>query len=157
MKTDGLVSISGSGDGISYMRFQRFPALPRAMVYLCFLLSWLPCFHSYLHGAIVKDNRKVSEIYFKFHDRIENSKVSKYRPLIYLKSGESSNDRLVRKSIDNLYKVGAFDNIEVRARQKNPREIDLYFIFTPRYTIRSLRFVGFINKTNPTSNFKKRN
>ena len=141
MKMDNLVSISGSGKDIK-----------RVTGFFLFILF---CSCLVLLGSDDLKNHTFDEIYFKFRDRIENSKISKYQPLLHFKSEEPFNFKLVRKSIDNLYKVGAFENIEIRAFKKPDQKLDLYFIFSPKYSVSSLKISGITNGSKSLG-FKKK-
>jgi outer membrane protein insertion porin family len=134
MKTDDSVSISGSGNGI------------KRLVLSLVLVLISSCL--YLYGIKGLEDHTVSEIYFKFQDHSENSKVSKFQPLLHFKSGDSFNYKRIRKSVENLYKIGAFANIETRIQKKADRQIDIHFVFTSKYTISTIKLIGRARATN---------
>ncbi|MCP5045927.1 MAG: BamA/TamA family outer membrane protein [bacterium] len=132
-----IVSVSSSGFGNGIKRI--LPALAMLMV-----AGYFSVFS--LYGISGLKDQRVDQIYFKFHDRIESSKTSKYQRLLHIKSGDGFDYKRVRASMENLYKVGAFSNIEVRVWQKRDKKVDVYFHISLRYLIRSVKVVG---KTNP--------
>jgi len=103
--------------------------------------------NSYLSATNNIKDYTIDEIFFKFHDKIEIAKISRLQPLLAFKKGDPFNYRLLRKSMENLYKVGSFDNIETRVQQKTGKKLDIYFMLLEKYTIHSIK-VRHLQKSN---------
>lgn len=137
MKTDASVSTSDSEKDI------KAKLTGRLSVWLS--LVFLLIFYVQISGSSLS-NYTVDDIYFKFHDHTELSQTSRYQPLLRLQPGKPLNYVYIRQSMENLYKVGTFDNIEVSVVKKPRLKIDVYFTFLPKYVIKAIK----INTTGPT-------
>jgi outer membrane protein insertion porin family len=103
--------------------------------------------NSYLLAANNLKDYTIAEIFFKFHDKIEIAKISRLQPLLAFKKADPFNYQLLRKSMENLYKIGSFDNIETRVQQKTGKKLDIYFILLEKYTLHSIK-VRHLQKSN---------
>lgn len=133
MKTDVSVSTSASGKGIKAVLTGLAPVW---LLMMSFLIHCIPLAASSL------SNYTVDKIFLKFHDRTELSLTSRYRPLLRIEPGKPLSYVNIRQSMENLYKVGTFDNIEVSVVKKPRLQIDVYFTFTPKYFIKAIKITG---------------
>jgi outer membrane protein assembly factor BamA len=138
MKKD-LVLISGSGNVNSKKTIKL-----AAIILLLFPLFTI---NIYLLGTNNLNDYTIDEIFLKFHDKIEIAKISRLQPLLAFKKGDPFNYQHLRKSMENLYKVGSFDNIETRAQKKTGKKLDIYFILLGKYILHSIK-IRQIQKTN---------
>jgi outer membrane protein insertion porin family len=134
MKMDESRSISGSGNAIKNTAVR----LVLATLALAASIS--------MYAVSNLNNYTVSKIFFKFHNRTEISYTSKYRALLRIKPGDTFNYIRIRESMRNLYKVGTFENIEVRVQKKPKLQLEVSFHFSPKYFIRAIKIAG---KANP--------
>lgn len=152
MKKD-LVLTSDSGNVHS-------DKITRSIVLILLLFPVLIA-NSYLPGINNLHDYTIDEIFFKFHDKIEIAKISRFQPLLVLKKGDRFNYQHLRESMENLYKVGSFDNIEIRAQKKPGEKLDIYFILKAKYILQSIK-IRQIQQTNtlrqviPFTIFKKK-
>jgi outer membrane protein insertion porin family len=135
MKKEGSASNSGSGNGAKIK--QTVLALLLVGGYLCLSVSLFP--YPASPGSL--EEYTIDNIYFRFPHRVEEARVSSYTPLLHLKSGAAFNYQMIRKSMDNLYKIGSFDNIEVTVGKNPDNKIDIYFIITPKYLVQAVKTV----------------
>jgi outer membrane protein insertion porin family len=132
MKKDDSASIYDSGNG------GKITAVIFLLAALAVTLM-TACFPVYLYSADPLKNYTIDHIYFKFPHSVENALVSRYKPLLHFKSGEVFNYRHIRKSMDNIYKVGSFDNIEVTVQKKPGSKVDIYFNISYKYLVRDIK------------------
>ncbi len=139
MRNKYLVLNSASGNGKSN----------KIITIAVVILLLLPLFaaNSYLLGANNLNDYTIDEIFFKFHDKIEIAKISRLQPLLAFKKGDPFNYQHMRKSMENLYKVGSFDNIETRVQKKPGKKLDIYFILQEKYILHSIK-IKQVQKTN---------
>jgi outer membrane protein insertion porin family len=138
MKKD-LVLTSGSGNANSDKIIK--------ITAIILLLFPLVTANPYLLGTNNLNDYTIDEIFFKFHDKIEIDKISRFQPLLAFKKGDRFNYQHLRKSTENLYKVGSFDNIETRAQKKPGKKLDIYFILQEKYILHSIK-IRQVQKTN---------
>jgi len=153
MKKDVLALISDSEKGKSNINYPPVVII----VLLFFLLLLTPI----LYGKEKLNSYTIDEIYLKFNDRIEVAAISRYQPLLFFHQGEHFNYMKIRQSIENLYKVGSFDNIETRAIKKNGKQLDIYLIISEKYKVHSIKIRQAYKSDNlihimPLSLFKKK-
>jgi outer membrane protein insertion porin family len=153
MKKDYLALISGSGSANSD-KMKKIAAV----ILLLFVLF---IFSSYLPGIVNINDYTIDEIFFKFHDKIEIAKISHLQPLLTIKKGDIFNHQHLRKSMENLYKIGSFDDIETRVQKKGGKKVDIYFILPEKYILHSIKFRQVQKKNNliqvmPLTIFKKK-
>jgi outer membrane protein assembly factor BamA len=132
MKKDDSASIYDSGNG------GKITAVIFLLAALAVTLM-TACFPVYLYSADPLKNYTIDHIYFKFPHSVENALVSRYKPLLHFKSGEVFNYRHIRKSMDNIYKVGSFNNIEVTVQKKPGSKVDIYFNISYKYLVRDIK------------------
>lgn len=138
MKKD-LVLTSGSGNANSNKTVK--------IVLIILLLFPLFTANTYLLGADNLTNYTIDEIFFKFHNKIEIAKISRLQPLLAFKKGDPFSYQHLRKSMENLYKVGYFNNIETQAQKKPGKKLDIYFILQEKYILHSIK-IRQIQKSN---------
>lgn len=131
MKKDYIVLTSGSGNGNSD-KIIKFAAV-------ILLLFSLFTGNSYLLGTNNLKDYTIDEIFFKYHDKIEIAKISRLQPLLAFTKGDRFNYKHLRKSMENLYKIGSFDNIETRVQKKTGKKLDIYFILLEKYILHSIK------------------
>jgi outer membrane protein insertion porin family len=131
MKRNVLASNSGSGN-VSCGKSIAIAAVTIGL--LLFLAGG-----SYLFGGENFNNYTIGNIFLDFHDRSEPAKNTPYQPLLYIKPGDPFNYPLLRKSMENLYKVGTFDNIEIRVKEKKGKKLDIFFILLNKFTIHAIK------------------
>jgi outer membrane protein insertion porin family len=103
---------------------------------LTLMLAWLPI---YLYSVDPMKNYTIDQIYFKFPRKVESARTSRYKHLIHFKSGDVFNYQHIRKSMDNMYKVGFIDNIEVFVQKKTGSKVDIYFNISNKYLVRDIK------------------
>lgn len=134
MKKDASVSTSGSGNGI---KAKVAAAAFVSMLFLAFQLT--------LHATGSSDLRQftVAEIYLRFDNTIRTFSTSPFRELLHINKGDRFNLKAVRKSMENLYKTGSVDNVEVKVRelqsQGGNKLLALHFLVTNKYVIESIK------------------
>ncbi|UCH95407.1 MAG: BamA/TamA family outer membrane protein [Candidatus Aminicenantes bacterium] len=131
MKKDYLALTSGSGIGNSD-KIIRIAAL-------ILLLFPLLTGASYLFASEDLKDYTIDEIFFKYHDKIEIAKISRLKPLLRFKKGDLFNYQHLRESMENLYKIGSFDNIETRVQKKPGKKLDIYFMLLEKYILHSIK------------------
>lgn len=139
MKMKNIVLISGSGNGNSDKIIKV-----AAVILLLFALF---TGNSYLLGTNNLHDYTIDEIFFKFHDKIEIAKISRLQPLLAFKKGDPFNYQHLRKSMENLYKIESFDNIEARVQKKTGKKLDIYFILLEKYILHSIK-IRQVQKSN---------
>jgi outer membrane protein insertion porin family len=139
MKKDYLASTSGSGNANSG-KISKIAAI---------ILLLLPLFtaHSYPRDTENLNDYTIDEIFLKYRHKIEIAKKSRLQSLLAIKQGDPFDYRLLRKSMENLYKAGSFDTIETRAQKKTGKKLDIYFILQEKYLLRSIK-IRQVEKTN---------
>ncbi len=95
-----------------------------------------------LWGSNDYSNYTVDAIYFKSQGQIKNSIVSQYQTLLHFQTGQPFNYSRIRKSLESLYKIGTFENIEIRIFSKPGKLVDIQFDLFPKYTIRAIKLAG---------------
>jgi outer membrane protein insertion porin family len=130
MKKDDSVSNCDSGNG------GKIIPVILLLLLLPSMMAWFPL---YLYGTGSLKNYTIDQIYFKFPRKVENTRTSGYKHLLHFKSGDMFNYRHIRKSMDNLYKVGSFDNIEAAVRKKTGGKVDIYFNIYYKYLVRDIK------------------
>jgi outer membrane protein insertion porin family len=130
MKKDESVSTFASGNGTS-----KKPAAALFVLLVYALLFPRPS----LHASPGFNNHTIDEVYLKVANKIESYTVSPYRLLLHIKKGDSFNYKAVRQSMENLYKVGSFDSIEVKVQEKENKRLDVYFLITNKYRVDSIK------------------
>jgi outer membrane protein insertion porin family len=139
MKKEDSALISDSEKDINQNYFRWFQFLKISRAIICpalILMSLLAC---ELFGSSVNKSI-VNEIQLKFSHAVENHKVEKYQLLLDFKKGDILNSKRVRQSIENLYKVGSFSNIEVSKKEIPGGKVDVYFNLSNRFILNSIKF-----------------
>ncbi|MGE5343890.1 MAG: BamA/TamA family outer membrane protein [Candidatus Omnitrophota bacterium] len=134
MKTDVSVSTSGIGNGIKSIG-RRW-----ACGWILFLAAV-----SFLRSAPLTPDFKgytVDNIFLKFYNRIEIAPKTRFNLLLRMRPGDRYNYKNIRSSIENLYKTGIFENIEVQVQDHPGNRLDVFFIITDKYNISAIKFVG---------------
>jgi outer membrane protein insertion porin family len=86
-------------------------------------------------------NYPFGQVFLLNQNQQSDPRLTPYRPLLHIKSGDAYKYQDIRSSIENLYKTGTFTNIETKIEIRDNKTIDVYFILQNKATIRSLRFI----------------
>ncbi|MEN8154112.1 MAG: BamA/TamA family outer membrane protein [Acidobacteriota bacterium] len=84
----------------------------------------------------------IRKIRFEFDNKDEIKNSEKYMPLLNIKSGEKYNSKNIRHSMQNLYKIGSFSDIEVKISNVSEKELDLNFLLYSKYKIKNIKING---------------
>ncbi|MCP4221488.1 MAG: BamA/TamA family outer membrane protein [bacterium] len=124
MRKNVSVSISGSGKGINFRG-------------LLLLLVLLPAGALSLWGDL-KDF-SIAKIHIQTRDGSAIKNGRKYMLLLDLKQGDAFSYKKNRKSMANLHKTDQFSNIETEVETHGDNTLDLYYLLTYKYKIRSVK------------------
>ncbi len=140
MKNGATASNSGSVNGVRYLSSHPFRVI--WILAVSVLLTGLLYSTNDTNAATLQQYR-VRDIRFKSENRrpIKEKLADKFRLLIDCKGGELFSYAKNRKSIENLYKTGLFENIEAQVEKINPEELDIIYMMTPRYRIRAVKII----------------
>lgn len=81
----------------------------------------------------------IRNIKFVFNNINDEKNSDNYRSLLNIKSGDRYNNKKIRLSMQNLYKMGSYSNIEVKIRKINRNELDLIFLLYSKFKIRKIK------------------
>ncbi len=114
--------------------FKKRP-LPAGGTALFIILILMAAFFSFgddLH------NRKIQQILFSFNGQPDVKKARKFELLLDLKKGDPFNHKKIRQSMENLYKAGPFNDIEIRIEQLPQNLLNVYFNITCKPIVDSI-------------------
>ena len=94
-------------------------------------------FFNPLFSSTLQDFR-INEIYFKSNDNIEIEQTQNYNFLINCKKGDLFSYEEIRKSMQNLFKIGSFSNIETKVEKLHEKKLNLYFVLTNKFKIKNI-------------------
>ncbi len=83
--------------------------------------------------------KKINEIKIRFKGPGGNIDTNNLRPLIELSPGDTFNHKKMRSSIQNLYNVGYFSDIETRIEKRSDDSVDLIFQIVNRVKIKKIK------------------
>lgn len=83
----------------------------------------------------------IHRIVFKFETPAEMRNIPSYRSLLNVREGDHFNYKDVRKSMDNLYRTGSFENIEIKTEIVPGGGVNIYFSLKNRYRIKDIKIV----------------
>ena len=93
-----------------------------------------------LIGEVLQDY-KINDIHFVSDNGFSIKDVDKYKNLIDFKQGDHFSYKDVKKSMENLFKMDFFSDVEVRVEKLVENRLNVYFILTKRYTVYSIDIV----------------
>lgn len=132
MKKDDSALISGSGRGTKVK-------ITAAIGVIFAVLLTAASLAAELYGPETLEDYTIDQVYFKFKNKTGNIKTTGYQSLLHFKRGDPFNYKHIRKSMENLYKTGSFDNIETKIRKKPGGKLDVYFFFANKYLIQAIK------------------
>jgi len=84
---------------------------------------------------------RIRDIDFRYmHQRLPPARPENFHALVNLAPGDTYNARLVRKAMDNLFRMGRFADIVVKVQKLPGNELNLTFLLERRLRIRAVRF-----------------
>lgn len=119
MKKEGSVWTSASGNGVRLIALLLFLCLP----------SW----------AVTPEVPKIEKVTLKLTHPGNPEEIAQLKSLVLLKAGSRLNHQKIRKSIENLYKIGSFSDIQVKTEKLETGWINLYFEMTSKFRIKSIK------------------
>ena len=83
---------------------------------------------------------RIHDIRFTFidTDTPDKKKARKYELLLNFKRGDFFNYKNIRQSMENLYKIGSLENIEVKIERLPENSVNIIFDISNKYTIASI-------------------
>lgn len=81
---------------------------------------------------------QINDIRFNFNNKPEIKKIRKYELLLDFKRGGIFSYKQIRKSIENLYAAGSFENIAVRVERLPENRLNIDFDISSKYVIESM-------------------
>jgi len=85
-------------------------------------------------------SKKISEIKIRFKGPEGKINIKNLMPLIELSPGDIFNHKKIRSSIQNLYNVGYFSDMETRIEKRKDDSIDLIFQLVNKSKIKRIKF-----------------
>jgi len=109
------------------------------LILAAFLLSgrYTDCFATPLTDELKQYT--LDGIYVRDKQSPNPQAVSMYHFLLKVRKGDRFNYKNIRESMENLYKIGSFDDIDVNIKKKENSKLDIVFVLAPRLTIESIR------------------
>ncbi len=101
---------------------------------LVLILATMPVY------ASVFSNAKISDLKFRFINKGDVN-PAQYYSLLKIRKDERFSLSKIRKSIDDLYKTGQFQHIEVKAVPRSKDRVELIFVIHMKFKIRSIKIV----------------
>ncbi len=80
----------------------------------------------------------INRVLFKFETPGETKNIPNYRALLNFKEGDYFSYKNIRKSMDNLYRTGSFENIEVKVETLPDRQLNVHFFMKNKYRINDI-------------------
>ena len=99
---------------------------------LLLLIFFYPLF------SLTFQNFTINKISFKSNDNMEIEQTQNYNFLITCKKGDLFSYKKIKKSMQNLYKIGCFSNIEVKVEKLPEKKLNLYFVLTKKFKIKNI-------------------
>ena len=93
-----------------------------------------------LIGEVLQDY-KINDIFFVSNNGFPIKDFNKYKNLIDFKKGDNFSYKDVKKSMENLFKMDFFSNIEVKIEKLGENRLNVRFVLTKKYTIHSIGVV----------------
>ncbi|MEN8222230.1 MAG: BamA/TamA family outer membrane protein [Acidobacteriota bacterium] len=89
--------------------------------------------------SVPYNSKKINEIKIRFKGEKGRINIENLRPLIELSPGEIINHKKIRSSLQNLYNVGYFSDIETRIKIRPDDSVDLIFQLENRDKIKKIK------------------
>ncbi len=133
MKKNDSVSISASGRGTN--------GAGGAAVSAVFLVLITLMAAALFPAGGNLGSRTIKEVYFKLPDGRGSGDGKNYERLLAFKKGDSFNYKKIRLSMENLSKTGLFSDIQVDVETEGDGELNVHFLLTRKYRIRTLKIM----------------